>query len=44
MANQRALWQSFGLRPEEMTVVDYMDKITMLQAEEEAERAKKRNS
>ena len=41
MANQRALWQSFGLHPEEMTVVDYMDKITMLQAE--SEHAKKKS-
>lgn len=41
MANQRAIWQSFGLRPEEMTVVDYMNKITMLQAE--AEHAKKKS-
>ena len=40
MANQRAVWQSFGLRPEEMTIVDYMEKITMLRAE--AENAKKK--
>jgi hypothetical protein len=43
MANQRALWQSFGLRSEEMTVVEYMDKITMLQAEADAEQSKRKS-
>jgi hypothetical protein len=43
MANQRALWQSFGLRPDDMTVVDYVEKLVMLQAEADAERAKRKS-
>jgi hypothetical protein len=43
MANQRALWQSFGLRPDDMTVVDYVEKLAMLQAEADAERAKRKS-